>query len=145
MTGFEFIMNEVLQRLRANPPLVSDTNDSIRRAHLTDIPRGRVPAIYIYDQMDGIREVSGQCPGRTGNLLISIFGRTDAGVSPLDLYKLEVTRRLKDGWPNGIVLRPGMIDHDSKSADLDAQRVNMEFRFTYDTPDIWSLELTEEP
>lgn len=144
MTGFEFIMNEILERLRADPPLLVNVNSSIRRAHLTDIPRDRVPAIYIYDQLDGIREVSGQCPGRTCNTLISVFGRTDAGVGPLDLFKIEITRRLKDGWPNGIAVRPGMIDHDSKSADLDAQRVNMEFKFNYDTPDIWSLELTED-
>lgn len=143
MTGYETILSGVLDRLQASPPIVVGGNDSIRRAHRTEVPRGRAPAVYLIDGPDMPRERGSQCPGREGEFVISLFGRSDTGISVLDDVKRDVMTRLENGWPVGVTVRPGAINHMPEVADLDAQRVDMQFKFTYETSGIWSLDLPE--
>lgn len=137
MSGYETIMVEALARLKANPPLVAN-KDNIRRAKRTPVTREKAPAVHLIDGPDKPKRTNA-CGGREGEFTISLFARDDAGLSTLDATKVEVMRRMGVAWPAGVVCYPGDIVPEAESADGDALRIDMSFRFEYGTAGEWAL------
>jgi len=136
MSGYETIMVDVLARMKASPPVVPLAN--IRRAHLTAVPRSGAPAIHVIDGEDK-PAARNKCGGREGKLTVAIFGRSDAGPSATDPYKIAVMARMAAAWPVGILCVPGAIVPNVEVADTDVIRVDMEFSVSYPTADEWAL------
>lgn len=130
-------MVEALARLKASPPLIPN-KDQIRRAKRTPVTREKAPAVHLIDGRDAPRRQNA-CGGREGEFTISLFARDDAGLSALDATKVEVMRRMGVAWPAGVICYPGDIVPEAESADQEALRVDMTFRFEYDTAGEWSL------
>jgi hypothetical protein len=137
-SGYEVIMAEALTRLKAAPALAVVT--AIRRAHRTLIPRDKSPAIHLIDGPDRPNKAN-NCGGRYCSFTISIFARSDAGVSALDTLRLAVMARMEAPWAAGIVLQPGAIIPDTEIGDEDPVRLDLEFEAQYDTAGRWALGL----
>lgn len=138
-SGYETVMQEVYDRLTASPALISG-GYGVRRSHRTAISRDEAPGAHVVDGNDEPARGSKNCGGRQGDFVVSIFVRDD-DISAIDEYKREVYSRLSAAWPSGISVRPGRIAVESEVADADAVRADLHFDVSYDTADLWSLDL----
>lgn len=130
-------MLETLERLKASPALVPN-KASIRRAKRTPVTRENAPAVHLIDGPDRPRKANA-CGGRECELTISLFANDDDGLGTLDPRKIEVMRRMAAAWPQGVICYPGDIVPEAESADREALRIDMTFRFEYGTAGEWSL------
>ena len=139
-SGYETIMVNALARLKATPPVIG-TLGNIRRAHRTAVPRDKAPAVHLVDGVDRPTKGNKGCGGREGSFTVSIFGRSDTGVSAVDAIKVAIMNKMAAAWPAGVTCYPGQITHDVEIADEDAIRIDMDFELKYPTTSEWALEL----
>lgn len=135
-----------LARLKAAPALaVGNAKADIRRAHRTTVPRAGAPAIHWIDGVDEPARdgAATECTRlRRKYFTVSVFGRSDLGVSAIDALVDAVNNRLNPfttGYGDGVMLYQRGIAPETEIADTDATRVDMEFWFEYLAPDAWSL------
>lgn len=134
MTGYETILAAALTRLQAAPSIAT----TIRRAHRTAVPRANAPAIHVIDGPD--RRVSSPCR-RQCEFTVSVFARSDEGVSATDTLRIAVAARMDAAWPSGISVVAGPITPDTEIGDEDPVRLDFEFTATYPIAGPDSLEL----
>jgi hypothetical protein len=136
------LMEQVVERLRADPPLLDDIT-RIRRDHRTILTRDDCPAIHVIDGTEEPKSTKA-CIERAQVFTVAVFVRDDAGYAAADPLKLEVMRRLNpqtQAWQAGVDIVPGRIAPNTEIADLDALRLDMEFTFRYATG-LWALDAT---
>lgn len=146
MTGVaELLLRQVFTRLRAAPSWlpadIDAQNPRIRRRHRTSVPRDRAPEVH---EVDGE-----QLPGKQKNCSVEWYCDFTVAVFVVpddetggnaDAYTDEIYKRL-DNNTVPYTLAGGTtprfecmgIQPDGEVADGDALRVDMRFRFTYET------------
>lgn len=138
------LMNEVLARLRADPPLVPDVTQ-IRRSHRTAVPRENAPAIHVIQGRLRRLQPESDCPVYWRlDFIVRPMVRSDDDFDTADPLMQAVLERLAPTTPetayqHSARLNFGDIDPDQEVADADALGLDMAFSFAFETDD-WSLE-----
>lgn len=135
---------EVLARLQALPlPVFFPELDSIRRSHLTNVPREKSPAIHLrFPRARPVKDKS--CNWQwTLDVTVSVYSRDDSGDVMADPLVGEVVTRLNPetstGYGNGVVVELESIENETEIADEDATRVDIKFTGKFATR-AWQLD-----
>jgi hypothetical protein len=119
---------EVLARMQAAPNFGVDVG-SIRRSHLTVLPREKCPAIYCRFKRQ--KPTDGKaCDWRWSmEFSVSVFSRDDSGATAADAIIVEALKRLESTtlapYANAVMVELIDIDVEDEIADEDAFRADI--------------------
>jgi hypothetical protein len=131
MSTSETLMLMVVDRLQT-AAVITET-DNIRRDHRTILNRDRAPAVHVVDGNETPTPANACTCKIEFDFTVSIFVRADAGYATADPIAVAVMEALDPATSYGpaIELVRGRIVREQEIADMDALRVDMQFKFRY--------------